>query len=49
MSRFLQLSALSWQFLLVLVELLLITASVYAAVMLRFWGHAGTQTAFEQE
>jgi sugar transferase (PEP-CTERM system associated) len=49
MSRFLQLSALSWQFLLVLVEFLLITASVYAAVMLRFWGHAGTQTAFEQD
>ena len=37
-----------WQLLLVLVELLLLVVCVYAAVMLRFWGDAGTQNAFGQ-
>ena len=37
-----------WQLLLVLVELLLLVACVYAAVLLRFWGGAGTQGEFGQ-
>lgn len=37
---------LHWQLLLVLVEFLLLMASVYAAVTLRYWGHADTQSMF---
>lgn len=43
MFRFFRFSALRWQLLLVLVEFLLLMASVYAAVGLRFWGDAGMQ------
>jgi sugar transferase (PEP-CTERM system associated) len=37
-----------WQLLLVLVESWLLVGCVYAAVTLRFWGDADTQTAFGQ-
>ncbi len=40
--------ALRWQLLLVLVEFSLLMVCVYAAVGLRFWGDAGTQTAFDR-
>ena len=48
MYRLFRHSAQRWQLLLVVVEFLLLMASVYAAVGLRFWGDAGTQTAFDQ-
>ena len=35
-----------WQLLLVLVEFVLLMASVYAAVVLRYWGDADTQSMF---
>ncbi|RCS30219.1 TIGR03013 family PEP-CTERM/XrtA system glycosyltransferase [Rhodanobacter denitrificans] len=35
-----------WQLLLVLVESVLLVGCVYAAVMLRYWGHGSTQSAF---
>ncbi|TPG05978.1 TIGR03013 family PEP-CTERM/XrtA system glycosyltransferase [Rhodanobacter glycinis] len=35
-----------WQLLLVLVEFVLLVGCVYAAVVLRYWGHGGTQSAF---
>ncbi len=37
-----------WQFLLVMVELVLLVGCVFAAVVLRYWGETGTQTAFSQ-
>lgn len=46
MSRLLRLGAARWQILLVLVEFLLLVACVYAAVVLRYWGDAGTQSSF---
>ena len=46
MFRLFRQRALRWQLLLVLVELLLLVACVYAAVVLRYWGDEGTQTAF---
>lgn len=46
MYRLFRHSAQRWQLLLMLVEFLLLVASVYAAVELRFWGEAGAQTAF---
>lgn len=49
MFRFLRFSALRWQLLLVLVEFSLLTASVYAAVELRFWNHAGVPAEFGRE
>lgn len=48
MFRLLRFSALRWQLLLVLVEFSLLTASVYAAVGLRFWGHASIPAEFSQ-
>ena len=35
-----------WQLLLVLVEFVLLVACVYAAVVLRYWGHGDAQSAF---
>ena len=46
MNRLFRLGAVRWQLLLVLVEFLLLVACVYAAVVLRYWGDAGTQTTF---
>ncbi len=40
--------ALRWQLLLVLVEFGLLTGAVYAAVVVRYWGHPDTQLAFSQ-
>ena len=37
-----------WQILLALVELVLLVGSVYAALMVRYWGNAGAQAAFGQ-
>jgi len=48
MYRLFRHRALRWQLLLVLVEFLLLLASVYAAVVLRYWGAAATQAAFGQ-
>jgi FlaA1/EpsC-like NDP-sugar epimerase len=48
MFRLFRHRALRWQLLLVLLEFLLLMASVYAAVGLRFWGGAGTQSVFGQ-
>lgn len=48
MFRFLRFSALRWQLLLVLVEFSLLTASVYAAVHVRFWRHVAVPIEFEQ-
>jgi sugar transferase (PEP-CTERM system associated) len=48
MFRLFRHRALSWQLLLVLVEFLLLMASVYAAVELRFLGGGGTPAAFGQ-
>jgi sugar transferase (PEP-CTERM system associated) len=48
MFRLFRQRALHWQLLLVLVEFGILTAGVYAAVMLRFWGDADTQSAFNQ-
>lgn len=46
MSRLLRLGAARWQILLVLVEFVLLVACVYAAVVLRYWGDAPTQSSF---
>ncbi|MGH8233145.1 MAG: TIGR03013 family XrtA/PEP-CTERM system glycosyltransferase [Rhodanobacteraceae bacterium] len=48
MNRLFRQRALHWQLLLVSVEFGLLTSSVYAAVVLRYWGHADTQAAFNQ-
>ena len=48
MYRLLRHRALRWQLLLVLIEFLLLMASVYAAVVLRYWEVAGTRTSFGQ-
>jgi sugar transferase (PEP-CTERM system associated) len=37
-----------WQLLLVLGEFMLLVASVYVAVVLRYWGNAGTRAAFAE-
>ncbi|WHZ19985.1 MAG: sugar transferase [Rhodanobacteraceae bacterium] len=46
MFRLFRQRALRWQLLLVLVEFALLVGSVYAAVVLRYWGDLNTQTAF---
>ncbi|HEX5487886.1 MAG TPA: TIGR03013 family XrtA/PEP-CTERM system glycosyltransferase [Rhodanobacteraceae bacterium] len=46
MYRLFRQRALHWQLLLVSVEFALLTASVYAAVVLRYWGDTDTQAAF---
>ena len=46
MFRFFRQRALRWQLLLLLIEFVLLMASVYAAVVLRYWGDADTQSTF---
>ena len=46
MSRLFRQGAVRWQLLLMLVEFMLLLASIYAAVMLRFWGNTDAQAAF---
>ncbi len=46
MYRWFRQRALQWQILLALVEFLLLVGCVYAAVMLRYWGHEDRQTQF---
>jgi sugar transferase (PEP-CTERM system associated) len=46
MFRLLRQRALRWQLLLLLIEFVLLMASVYAAVVLRYWGDADTQSMF---
>ncbi|TAL88941.1 MAG: TIGR03013 family PEP-CTERM/XrtA system glycosyltransferase [Rhodanobacter sp.] len=46
MYRLFRQRALRWQLLLALVEFVLLMASVYAAVVLRYWGDADTQAMF---
>ena len=48
MFRLFRQRALRWQLLLVLVEFALLVGSIYAAVVLRYWGDLNTQTAFNQ-
>ncbi|MBS0381935.1 MAG: TIGR03013 family PEP-CTERM/XrtA system glycosyltransferase [Proteobacteria bacterium] len=48
MFRLFRQRALRWQLLLVAVELLLLVGSVYAAVMVRYWGDLGAQSAFNE-
>ena len=49
MFRIFRFSALRWQILLVLVEFSLLTACVYAAVELRFWGYANIPSEFSRD
>ncbi|MEO8778326.1 MAG: TIGR03013 family XrtA/PEP-CTERM system glycosyltransferase, partial [Rhodanobacter sp.] len=48
MFRLFRQRALRWQMMLVLVEFVLLIMSVYAAVILRYWSHADTQSMFTQ-
>jgi len=48
MFRLFRQRALRWQLLLVLVEFVLLVGSVYAAVVLRYWGDLDAQTAFNR-
>jgi len=46
MFRLFRQRALRWQLLLALAEFVLLMASVYVSVVLRYWGDAGTQSMF---
>jgi len=46
MFRLFRQRALRWQLMLVSIAFGLLTGGFYAAVVLRYWGHAGTQAAF---